>query len=627
MARAQTRFPLVLIALVAPVACEGSDPVAVVDGPRATCALDADCDDGLACTVDRCALDEEGRGFCAWSPGPEQCLLGGACVPAGAPRPDVPCQVCDPSKPFTWSAVADGGACDDGSLCTEGDACAGGVCGGTPVLCEDDNACTRDACDPAVGCRFISLDGLTCDDGVRCTLDDRCLQAACAGVPDACDDGDPCTVDACNEVEGCTHTVTPRLACDDGDACTSNDFCAEGQCRAGGPTDCDDGNTCTLDTCDPIAGCVHLPTLAPCCIGAVSVCDDGDPCTDDACDPATTDGCVHTPNSAPCDDWDPCTIGDRCGDGVCLGTPGSACDDGNPCTADTCNPSLPDLCLHESLAGPCDDGLACTTGDACQDGACAGDASACVCVPDLSVDGAKLTSIQIGMGGTPGEGVDVDADPSTCAPNGCSAGVDNTLSIIAGLANDQLAAAVASGQVTLVVEFGSLDASPIEVAVYQARRANAACNLQTQTCDWLVDESFLDPSTCDPIARLFAQRDGNHLSGGGPGTRLPFVIPFEGAELEVVLANLRIEVDVTTQGGQVTGFAGLLGGAVPKQTLLDGLAGLPDDALPIDKDAAIGLVDSLVDNDIDSDGDGVLDAASIGIKLIAIDARLIGVAQ
>ena len=70
---------------------------------------------------------------------------------------------------------------------------------------------------------------------------------------------------------------------------------------------------------------------------------------------------------------------------------------------------------------------------------------------------------------------------------------------------------------------------------------------------------------------------------------------------------------------------GLSGGAVSKQTLLDGLATLPEGALPVPKDAAISLVDSLVQNDIDTDGDGAKDAASIGIKIHGIDATVSGV--
>jgi hypothetical protein len=250
-----------------------------------------------------------------------------------------------------------------------------------------------------------------------------------------------------------------------------------------------------------------------------------------------------------------------------------------------------------------------------------------VCVPDLSTDGVKLTTIQIGASGTQGDGLDVDLNPDTCAPAGCSGGVDNTLSIIAGLANQQLASAVDSGDVLLVIEIGDLDADPIEVALFQAQKApsNQSCNVQTQTCDWLVDKTFLDPESCEPVAAIAATLDGNRLVGGGPGTRLPFRIPFGDAELEVVVANLRIEATITVSGGQVTALTGVLGGAVPKSTLNAGLQGLPDDALPISKDQAIGLVESLVTNDIDTDMDGAKDAASIGIKLVGRDGRIVGV--
>jgi len=607
----------------------GDDATVGTKGPTSTCAVDSDCDDGLACTLDACVPESEGKNakrFCSWSVAPGQCFVNGVCAVAGAAREGNACERCDATSPLVWNLAAAGTTCDDGSACTIADACQAGVCGGALIECDDDNACTRAGCDPASGCSHAPLDGLSCDDGVRCTIDDRCHDALCAGVANTCDDGDACTVDTCGELDGCTHDAPPRLTCEDGDACTSGDACAAGVCVAGGATDCDDGNPCTIDVCDDAAGCVHLPTLSPCCTGEESVCDDGNPCTNDACAPATLT-CTHRPNTAPCDDQDPCSNDDRCADSVCVGGSDAACDDGNPCTNDTCTASLAELCLHVAQAGACDDGIACTTDDVCSGGVCGGDASGCVCVPDLSSDGVKLTSLQIGTGGSPGEGVDVDSNPATCAPAGCIGGIDNTLSILSGFANQPLSDAVAAGRVLLVVEFGPLTAVPIEVAVYQASLAatNPRCSVQTQTCDWLVAESFLDPTSCEPVARLTATLSGTRLVGGGPGTRLPFVIPFNGADLEVVVANLRLAVDLTIVSGLVTKMSGVLGGAVPKATLIEGLQGLPADALPIPKDAAIGLVDSLVVNDIDTDQDGAKDAASIGIKLDAIDARLVGV--
>jgi hypothetical protein len=50
----------------------------------------------------------------------------------------------------------------------------------------------------------------------------------------------------------------------------SKNACEEGEC-VGEPLDCDDGNPCTDDACDPAQGCSSTPNEAPC--------EDGDPCT------------------------------------------------------------------------------------------------------------------------------------------------------------------------------------------------------------------------------------------------------------------------------------------------------------------------------------------------------------
>lgn len=50
------------------------------------------------------------------------------------------------------------------------------------------------------------------------------------------------------------------------------------------------------------------------------------------------------------------------------------CDDGNPCTTDSC--SAVQGCQHFHNTNPCEDGLACTTGDMCGGGVCVGGKSA-----------------------------------------------------------------------------------------------------------------------------------------------------------------------------------------------------------------------------------------------------------
>jgi cysteine-rich repeat protein len=107
---------------------------------------------------------------------------------------------------------------------------------------------------------------------------------------------------------------------------------------------CDDSNSCTMDACTGAAGCTHVALSEgecvdnnPCtvgdhclageCVGQPLVCDDENPCTDDSCD--GLGGCQASPNTEPCDDADPCTVNDTCSQGTCGGY-AVACD----CQAD-----------------------------------------------------------------------------------------------------------------------------------------------------------------------------------------------------------------------------------------------------------------------------------------------------
>ena len=201
-------------------------------------------------------------------------------------------------------AVTAGASCDDSDLCTMGTTCSStGICtGGTGVTCSDGNQCTTDSCVPATGCVAMPNPGALCNDGQACTTSDVCggaLGTTCAGTV-SCDDGNPCTADACGSTGACTNTPTVGVACNDGNACT------------------------TSDACNAAGGCGGTTLTCP---------EDANPCTTASCNMAT--GCVLTNNTASCDDGNGCTIGDVCSAGACGGSP-RICSDSNPCTADSC---------------------------------------------------------------------------------------------------------------------------------------------------------------------------------------------------------------------------------------------------------------------------------------------------
>ena len=102
-------------------------------------------------------------------------------------------------------------------------------------------------------------------------------------------------------------------------------------------------------------------------------CADANPCTDNTC---VAGHCQDAPNAAPCDDGQACTTGDACSNYVCVGQQDPACcaadcdcDDGLVCTTDAC---VSGACVHASAVAAvvCSDGDACTV-DSCSAGQCA----------------------------------------------------------------------------------------------------------------------------------------------------------------------------------------------------------------------------------------------------------------
>jgi hypothetical protein len=196
------------------------------------CLYTIQCDDSDPCTIDHCV---PGVGCGEHEPlcpsdgfacnGVEHCF-----APVGQPP------ICVPGTPVS---------CDDHDACTIDAGCMEpGGCSFGVVDCQDDDPCTQDGCDPTIGCTHEPIAGC-CHDAAECPTDAcvvrRCEEAVCtAGTPVSCDDDDPATVDACDPVAGCTHTTRPI----EPPPCA-----ADGDCPA-------DDEPCTAAACDPLAGCV-----------------------------------------------------------------------------------------------------------------------------------------------------------------------------------------------------------------------------------------------------------------------------------------------------------------------------------------------------------------------------------
>ena len=200
---------------------------------------DKDCDDGDGCTIDSCdeanarcdnALNPQGT---EGQPGQPACLnaLDDDCdALTDLEDPDCSnCGIdadCDDSNPCTADSCSfglclndpgprNGNQCDDGLWCTVADRCSDSVCNGNLRDCDEyDETCGNGVCDLQTDqCVVQALaDGTACDTGLYCQTGETCQAGLCAGGTERdCSDLDPCTVDACHEADRtCRNVFTER---------------------------------------------------------------------------------------------------------------------------------------------------------------------------------------------------------------------------------------------------------------------------------------------------------------------------------------------------------------------------------------------------------------------------------
>ena len=370
-------------------------PATCVDGdflPAVTCdgagvcpdPIPKDCDDGKVCTDDSCdvlsgclnAATNEGLA-CLTHLGQDGNCVGGECT--------IECILDDD--------------CDDDIDCTA-DSCDGvsGQCTHAPEhsACDDANQCTDDECVTGTGCAYVNNTVLcaeaACQDG-NFLPGAFCNDGSCpVQVPEVCNDGNDCTDDSCDPANGCANTSNTATVCHAG-YCDTLLWYTEVNCKVNGlcpdqqlTQDCNDGEVCTIDACDPAAGCDNSQNYdgyvcgpsycdsltfyeaqtctSGACPGYTTLdcdTDDGNVCTYPACD--KTDGCsqANQPDShecaaARCEGGDHYQAVNCDGAGTCPAQEPVDCDDGNPCTDDSCDPV--DGCIHTANTA-----IVCQSGD------------------------------------------------------------------------------------------------------------------------------------------------------------------------------------------------------------------------------------------------------------------------
>ncbi len=361
------------------------------DGAGVCGGVVRDCGDAFACTTDSC---DESTDRCASVLDGASCVIAGVCTTAGEAALTNACVVCDPVRTTTgWSPVGAGVSCDDAGFCTVGDACDGaGACAGAARDCGDGFSCTTDSCDESTDSCASSIDSAAC-----------VIEGACYADGESSPLGD-CVV--CDPARSSTEWsfALEGASCDDGEACTLDACDAAGSC-ASTARDCDDDLDCTADSCDAAGECAHEVALDTCVIDgaciATSTPRDGAPC--EACRPAAS-------TSA----WSPVDEGQLCGAPSCAGglfTGAATCDDAALCVTSAAVPCATGVCEDDvaCLASACTSDTDCPAAEYCD---------AVTCQPDLA-DGLPCDRGAACTGGLCAAGVCATPPPPGDESGGC----------------------------------------------------------------------------------------------------------------------------------------------------------------------------------------------------------------
>jgi hypothetical protein len=222
----------------------------------------------------------------------------GACTGVGTPvvctASSNPCttNTCDPATgACTQVPVPNGTSCADANLCNGAESCTNGACvTGTPITCTPTgNPCVVNSCNPLTGgCeQHPAANGTLCPDADLCDGTETCTNGICSGTgtPIVCEDNNPCTTNSCNPVNGaCVFTpVADNTPCPDSTVCNGAEVCLGGICTTGTPLSCDDHNPCHTNSCNPVTGCTSANVADGTQCPDADLCDGTETCTNGVC--------------------------------------------------------------------------------------------------------------------------------------------------------------------------------------------------------------------------------------------------------------------------------------------------------------------------------------------------------
>jgi len=230
------------------------------------CLGAGDCSDGDDCTVDSCSA-----GSC------QNVVIGVCDCTEATVEEDCPDQACKDKACQSNACIYsnnDALSCSDGNICNGVETCSSGSCqDAVDLVCTDGDDCTQDKCNFLSGCYYTDFEpsGTSCPGG-ECNASGGCVSAPECVIDLDC--GDDSLDDYCSDLQW-TEKYVEHL-------------CHLGECNeliinTTLKEDCNDQTSCTIDSCDDTEGCSTVD---------ITTCGDDDGCCLPACSSSDDNNCI-----------------------------------------------------------------------------------------------------------------------------------------------------------------------------------------------------------------------------------------------------------------------------------------------------------------------------------------------
>ncbi|MSP92895.1 MAG: hypothetical protein EXR79_14005 [Myxococcales bacterium] len=211
---------------------------------------------------------------------------------------------------------------------------------------------------------------------------------------------------------------------------------------------------------------------------------------------------------------------------------------------------------------------------------------------------------------------------------------DNAFSGIGGMANGQIDSAMKKGSLLLLIEplkylTDGKDFQMNALVGDSVDESNKDCDVTdaTKNCKYKLSALSYDllsaGANCpSKVAFDNAKIAAGKLSAGGDKQTFSLVIEAQGIVIPLNISKVTVKGNTTTDKEWATTTSGQLCGVITEANIQK----IADDLPPDLKEQFGPLIKSLIKADIDTDGDGKPDAASISLEFETVKATIVGIA-